>query len=148
MTMRRTFEGEPKNSGIIPVTDKDAIIPERLWDPSDMDHRFLGTGDGITIFADPKPILVPDGNGTLVGSTLRYTADDVLRIHKGYEAIADATRRAKDEVGNNRTVRYLEHVLRIVFDEEDLWVGQVRVGVNRGTGYSYKTYGHLAREPK
>lgn len=139
-----SFEGVPTIGRITPITDKDQEIPGDLWDPHYSDGRFVdGTSDGLTIFVDPEVTLVAGDFVDQVGEGLTYAYSDQVQQRQGYDVVEAAARRAQKEVGSNRTARFIEHMLRYAFEDDDLWLGHMRAGVNRGNGYSYKIYGYL-----
>lgn len=137
------YRGVPTTGRINPVTDKDAIIPGDLWDPHYTDHRFTdGTTEGLTIFVDPKVILVPSTYIDDIAEDLEYRHSDRVVQAVGCEAILAASERAVKEVGNNRSARFIEHMLRHAFNDGSIWLGHMRAAVNRSNGCSYKVYGY------
>lgn len=137
------YRNVPTVGRITAVTDKDAIIPDDLWNPHYSDRRFTeGTTDGLTIFVDPEVTLVP---GTFVDETseeLTYSYSDRVQQWIGHNAVRAASERAAKEVGNKQSAMFIEVMLRHAFEDPSLWVGHMRAGVNRSNGYSYKIYGY------
>lgn len=132
----------PTIGRVTPVTNKDQIIPGDLWQPHYTDRRFLdNTRDGLTIFVDPLTVLVHGDFVDQIGEGLTYSYSDRVQQHVGHEAIDEAAKRAAEEVGNNRSARFVEHMLRYAFQDERLWLGHMRAGVNRSNGYPYHIYG-------
>lgn len=138
-----SYDGVPTIGRVTPITDKDAIIPGDLWNPHYTDGRFVDdTSDGLTIFVDPEATLVPGTFVDQVGEDLTYMYSDRLSQFQGYDVVEAAARRAKDEVGNHRSARFVEHMLRHALEDDTIWLGHMRAGVNRGNGYSYQIYGY------
>jgi len=132
------------SGGVRPIIDKDQEIPYDLWDPHYTDRRFTeSSSDGLTIFVDPGVTLEVGQFGGEYGEGLSYSYSDRLVTHfVGYEAMKAAGEDAEREVGNRRSARFIEHVLRHAFEAPELWLGHMKAGVNRGNGYSYKLYGY------
>lgn len=128
---------------ITPITDKDALIPSDLWDPSYRDTRFTeGTSDGRTIFVDPSVTMNPDRSIGEAGEGLSYDYSDRIHEWKGFGVLREAIDKALEEVGNARSARFAEVMLRHAFNDQTLFLGHMKAGVNRSSGYSYKIYGY------
>lgn len=128
---------------ITPITDKDQEIPLAFWDPHYTDRRFTqGTVDGLTIFVDPSVHLVPSTYVDEISQDLTYSYIDRLATALGEKIIHEARISAAAELGTNRTARFAEHMLRYAFQDESLFLGHLRAGVNRSDGYAYHIYGY------
>lgn len=137
------YHNVPTVGRISPVTDKDAIIPGDLWDPYYTDRRFTdGTSAGLTIFVDPEVTLAPGNFVDETAEELTYSYSDRVQQWVGHEAVRAASQQAAKEVGNNQSARFIENMLRRVFEDKNLWLGHMRAGVNRGNGHPYKIYGY------
>lgn len=131
----------PEGCRLNPVTDKDAEVPYDLWDPHYTDGRFLDARDGLTIFVDPDQVLVEGRWVDEQGEGLEYMYSD--RLYQFYgDAVTKAAKKAEREVNVTRSARFVERMLQGVFEDESLWLGHMRAGVNRDNGYSYKIYGY------
>lgn len=131
------------NNGVVPITDKDLVMPQWLWDPSYTDKRFVqGTSDGLTIFADPSIELTATITGGEMDRSLCYDYSDRIASFVGSEALKAAKNDAEEAAGNNRSARYLEFFLRNAYEDQGLWLGHVKAGVNISNGESYKLYGY------
>lgn len=143
-----SFEGIPTIGRITPVTNKDQIIPGDLWDPHYSDRRFTdSTMDGLTIFVDPAVHLQPGYLLDQVDEGLTYVYGDRVMQGLGYEVVRAAEQKAAHEAGNARSARFIEHMLRHAFKDNELWLGHMRAGVNLSSGYSYKIYGFRSGDP-
>jgi hypothetical protein len=135
---------------IVITADRNEEIPREIWEPLFWDMRFEPR-DGQTIFLDPSLTLEVSPKGEVKQSVkgLRYcsTHDIEDRLSEGYAALADASRKAIELAGSDRSAVYAEHLLRIAFDRSDLWIGHIKSGYIAGAaqGYSYRGYGYSGK---
>lgn len=127
-----------------PVTLKDQEIPDHMWDPHYNDTRFTESrSEGLVIFVDPALILTNSGFGARESNEgLGYTYSDRLAEHLGYSALQKIRDEIAADGSNRRTAGFIEKVLQRAFNDESIWLGRMKAGVNRATGYSYHIYGY------
>lgn len=133
---------------VVPVSDKEALIPRDLWLPSWTDQRFANApSGGVTIFVDPSVEAIQTWpNGPIVEG-LDYSFEDRLEEPQfiGRKGMELAATKAEREVGNNISARYAEQLLRFAFDDPDLWIGHIKTGVSGG-GHPFKIFGYRQSE--
>ncbi|HUC95628.1 MAG TPA: hypothetical protein VMR76_01560 [Candidatus Saccharimonadia bacterium] len=133
------------NYGVWPTKSKDLVIPFDIWDPDYTDRRFMKSGtEGLTIFRSPTVTFIPDDLYGEIGEGLDYVYSGGIISDVGYEAYGEAWDRVVQELGLGevRTARFMEHLLRIVFRNDLISLGHIKAGVNRDTQSSYKIYGY------
>lgn len=130
------------------VKDKDQIIPLDLWEPQNTDIRFTqGVIGGSTIFIDPSLSVVQGAYFDEVVKSLNYRSSDYLFLEVlNKEVRKRAEKKALSEAGNIQSARFVENMLRILFDNPDLWVGHIKAGFNHD-GCTSRSYGFLQYNP-
>lgn len=129
-----------------PITEKDKVIPGAYWDPHYTDERFTGTRDeGLSIFVDPSVTIIRSFGGD-VGEGLTYDYNDRISQWLGYKALRNIREEVAGDGIEQKTARFIERTLQLVFKNDELWLGHIKAGVNRSNGYSYQIYGHRTQE--
>jgi hypothetical protein len=134
-----------------PTTGKDELIPDGLWRPQHNDQRFAEPGsDGLrTIFKDSLVTFDPMQAWIETGEGLTYSRSDLLVAVDGasFAKLNKAAQLAAEEVGNRRSARFVEHMLRVALDSPELWLGHIKAGVEASSGFSYNLYGYKETGP-
>lgn len=128
---------------ITPITDRDQIIPDSLWNPHYTNSRFTrNTTGALTIFVDPEVTLISNEFVDEIGENLHYVYSDRLAQWLSHDTYQEIIKKAAEEVGNNRSAKFAELMLRYALEDDSIWLGHICAGVNRYNGYSYRIFGY------
>lgn len=131
----------------VPVeTDKMARIPLDLLRPSFEDRRFIMIpSEGRTVFLAlgyQTRQLYQHGPDLVPGAFYNYS--DRLPPGFGWDKYKEAHERARELVGNDRSARYFEEMLRILYGKPEVQLVHIIAAVNwRGNGEPYQIFGTI-----